>query len=176
MISDPSDAEAGSPEPDPVDTAWRIHAAVVDWTGKVDTKASFALAIETALLVGIFNASNTGVLSDLAGWRALWLYRIGTTLLVASVLLAMMVVRPRLRRRALDTESIVDFIYFGHLRHWAPEDLAAALASREVLPVLARQLVRMSKIAWMKHRCVQYSLGAGVLGAACIVMSVPVNA
>ena len=43
------------PEPKPdttdkdtLDTAWRIHGALVDWTGKVDAKASFAFALESA--------------------------------------------------------------------------------------------------------------------------------
>ena len=36
---------------DATDTAWRIHGALVDWTGKVDTKASFALTIESDVLM-----------------------------------------------------------------------------------------------------------------------------
>lgn len=31
-----------------LETAWRIHAGLGEWTSKVDAKASFALALESA--------------------------------------------------------------------------------------------------------------------------------
>jgi hypothetical protein len=31
------------------------------------------------------------------------------------------------------------YIYFGHLRHWNPDDFAKALKERDRLPVLSRQ-------------------------------------
>lgn len=59
-----------------VDTAWKIHAAIVDWTGKVDTKASFALALESAAIAAIVSLTASGrKLSGLSGWprATLWI-------------------------------------------------------------------------------------------------------
>ena len=49
-------------------------------------------------------------------------------------------------------------MFFGHLRHWNSDNLAKALSERDILPVLSRQIVNMSCIAWGKHRSVQLSL------------------
>ncbi|MFD6548016.1 hypothetical protein, partial [Bacillus cereus] len=71
---------------DPIETAWKIHAALVDWTGKVDTKASFALTIESALLGGVVALSGDGrVFHDLAGASVVW-YVLGVFTLALSVL------------------------------------------------------------------------------------------
>ena len=150
---------------DPIDTAWRIHAAQVDWTGKVDSKANFALAIESALLVGIIGASKDGILSKLSGVQ-LWSCRIGVALLVAAVVLAMSVVIPRLRSKQAKTEWKNNFIYFGHVRHWDSDKLAEKIQDAELLPILSRQIIHMGDIAWIKHRGVQWSLCAGLAGAA----------
>src|SRR3712207_62647 len=115
---------------DPVDTAWRIHGAIADWTGKVDTKASFVLTIESALLV-----------------------------------------KPRVRRRDMADEWRDNFVFFGHRQSWRPEDLEAALAERSVLPVLTRQLVNMSKIAWRKHLLVEVSMLCAVVGTALVSLA-----
>lgn len=40
-----------------LDTAWRIHGALVDWTGKVDSKASFTVGVESAALAGVITLS-----------------------------------------------------------------------------------------------------------------------
>jgi hypothetical protein len=34
------------------ETAWRIHGGLLDWTGKIDSKASFVLTVEAAALAG----------------------------------------------------------------------------------------------------------------------------
>lgn len=155
--------------PDPIDFAWKIHAALVDWTGKVDTKASFALTIETALLAGVVTLSGDGrVFHNLNGWAVAW-YVLGILLLIAAVLCAAWVVRPRLRGANLKAEATDNFIYFGHLRHLTPEVVQERLEGTELLPVLSKQLVEMSKIAWMKHRFVQVSMSlapAGVVALA----------
>ena len=56
-----------------VDTAWKIHAAIVDWTGKVDTKASFASALESAAIVSLSASGRR--LSGLSDWprATLWI-------------------------------------------------------------------------------------------------------
>lgn len=156
---------------DPVDTAWRIHSAVVDWTGKVDTKASFALTIEAALLAGVVTLSGGGrALSDLH-CVGLFLYIVGLTCLIGAVLCAAWVVRPRLRSASISDESATNFIYFGHLKQLTAEKVQDKLVNAELLPVLSRQLVEMSKIAWTKHRLVQFSLTLAPVGVALLGLS-----
>lgn len=47
---------------DPLETAWKIQAALVDWTGKADTKASIALSVQSTVLalVGVLATSGHG--------------------------------------------------------------------------------------------------------------------
>jgi len=87
---------------EPLDTAWRIHAAVADWTGKVDSKASFCFAIESAALVAVINLKADGrVFDDLHGAGEQTSFFVGVALLTAGILSAVWVVIPRLRRRHL---------------------------------------------------------------------------
>ncbi len=53
-----------------IDNAWKIHGAVSDWTKSVDSKASFVLTIEVAILAG--------VISLMGGSRRLVLARVTT--------------------------------------------------------------------------------------------------
>ncbi|SHV60519.1 Uncharacterised protein [Mycobacteroides abscessus subsp. abscessus] len=148
-----------------IDNAWKIHAALADWTGKVDTKASFALTIETALLAGVVTLSSSGrIFASISGWFAIALYVLGVVLLVASALFAVWVVRPRLRSPNLESEAADSYVYFGHLRLQSKTEVLKHLQETPILPVLANQLVQMSKIAWQKHRFVQISMTVGVLG------------
>lgn len=151
---------------DPIDTAWRIHTAIVDWTGKVDAKASFALAFESAALAGILTlSSDHRRLAHLVGFWVNALYWIGLISLAVALLLVLYVVRPRLRKRRVDIEAPDNFIFFGHLRNWDPEDLRDALTAKDPLPVLTRQLVAMAQIAWLKHRLLQWSItGSAISG------------
>jgi len=161
---------------DPIDVAWRIHAAIADWTGKVDSKASFALAIESAVMVGIINMTSDGRrLADIGGWFGLMIFWLGVSLLIAGILTVVTVVRPRLRRDKIADEWKDNFVYFGHLRRWKPEDLAVALEERELLPVLSRQLVHMSDIAWTKHRRLQTSMTLVVIGTVLVGVAAAVN-
>lgn len=150
---------------DAVDNAWKIHAALVEWTGKVDTKASFALTIETALLAGVVTLSGTDrVFDNLTGWFPITLYVVGIVVLVAAVLSAVWVVRPRLRTPNLKAEADHNYTYFGHLRHLDQQSVLNHLDNTPIKPVLAKQLVEMSKIAWSKHVFVQWSMTLGVIG------------
>lgn len=156
--------------PDPLDTAWRIHGALADWTGKVDTKASFTLTIETALMAGIVTLySNGRALSGLDGPRAT-VSGIGVALLAIAMVCAVAVVIPQLRSgKDLKTEAAAgNFIYFGHLRHLEPEEIKAFISNTEMLPVLANQHRRMSDIAWKKHRRIQLSMAFAVIGIAVV--------
>lgn len=151
---------------DPVETAWKIHATLVDWTGKVDTKASFAATIESVVLGGAITLSGENrLLSEITGFPA-FLRNTSLVLLALAAISAISVVTPRLRSFSMTAEASENFIYFGHLKHWQPDDLATALTHRESLPVLSRQLVVMSKVAWQKHRRVQISLWLAVLAVA----------
>ena len=155
---------------DPIDTAWRIHAAIADWTGKVDSKAAFTLTLESATMAAVVTLSGGGrALSDLAGWRTVF-YVTGTALLAIAIVCAGWAVIPRLRRVGnLKAEAGAgNFIYFGHLRHLEPDDIADFITRTDLLPILALQLKNTSDIAWKKHRRVQLSMGMAVVGVAAV--------
>lgn len=135
----------------------------------MDAKASIALAIEAAVagLVALM-ATGDGELADASGLAA-WSLGAGVLLLAASVVLSVLVVFPQLRGRATRGEYSNDVVYFGHLRLWEPQSLAARLAEDSgELDGLARQLVRMSKIAWRKHVWLQWSLALFVTGVLAV--------
>ncbi|MEU1512943.1 Pycsar system effector family protein [Streptomyces sp. NPDC005811] len=134
----------------------------------MDAKASFALTLESAALAGIVALSDEGRLfGSLYGWGARALLWTGSVLILAGAVLAILVVTPRLRSRsALEHEAPQSFIYFGHLQFWKPEDLETALQRQDMLPMLSRQLINTSKIAWRKHRFVQVSFLLAAIGGA----------
>lgn len=175
-----TDADDSRPNPEPpapdcVETAWRMHATLIDWTGRVDNKASFALAIESAVLLAVVGLAGEGRrLSAVDGWAAVWLW-CGVLLLVGSVLSAAAAVRPALTARGATPDGPRDFIYFGHLKHWDPGALEEALREREILPILARQCVAMAQITWLKHRLLQTSLWAAVVGTALLALAALLN-
>ena len=149
---------------DPVDTAWRIHGAVADWTGKAESKASFALAVESGALIAIIGLmGGNRRLANLHHTPRVYL-DVGLGLLVLGLLSVVMVSLPRLRFFNLGKEVPDNFIYFGHLRKWKPSELESALTTDSPLPMLSRQLVVMSQIAWKKHRLLQLSLIFAVAG------------
>ena len=95
-----------------VDTAWKIHAAIVDWTGKVDTKASFASALESAAIVSL-SASGRKLRSIGLAAR----YPLDWDRLPAfAALAAASVVASRLQSRATKSEWRDNSIYFGHFK------------------------------------------------------------
>lgn len=161
---------------DPSDTAWRIHGALVDWTGKVDTKASFALAIETALMAGVVALTGDGRrLSHLDGFWTKAPFVLGVLALIAGLLSVAWVVRPRLRSKSVEVEAPSNFIFFGHAKHWEPAELAEALGTVDILPMLSRQIVAMSKIAWLKHRMLQHSMTLATIGSALVGVAAWLN-
>jgi len=161
--------------PDARDTAWRIHASIVDWTGKVDTKASFALAIESAALAGIVTLTGSGRrLDGLSGWKV-GLFWTGIAILLAGVLAVITVVAPRLRSTKMPSEWQNNYVYFGHLMHWNPEDLQQALEEENPVPAVTRNIVVMSKIAWTKHRRLQASMWLATFGTALVGVAAAMN-
>lgn len=163
-----------SPEPtrdsSSLDTAWRIHGALVDWTGKVDAKASFAFTIESAgVATTVALSGDKRVFSTLEGpWQNV-LYYGGIVALLIAAAFSVWVVIPRLRMRHVKKEYPNNFIYFGHLQYWEPEDLPGAIAKRDLLPVLTHQMVKMSEIAWRKHVAVKISMWLAIIGAVTLV-------
>lgn len=157
-----------------IEHAWKIHAALADWTGKVDTKASFALAIEAAVLSGIVALTRPEQpLSETISVLGRVTLICGIGLLGVAATLAILVVIPRIRSRQVDDEWQENYVYFGHVRRWEPQQLSMQLQKdqSEMLLVLSRQLVRMSQIAWIKHRRVQFSLGFAWLGVAATIVA-----
>ncbi|MFB7609863.1 Pycsar system effector family protein [Streptomyces gardneri] len=155
---------------DPRETAWRIHAALGEWTTRVDTKASFALTLESATLAGIVALSDKNRLfSNLTGFGVRGPLWAGILLILAA---AILVVAPRLRaKKKLEAEVSENFIFFGHLQHWEPTALAQKLQEQDMLPVLTNQLVNMSKIAWKKHRYVQLSFRLAGIGGVLVFIA-----
>ncbi len=156
-----------------VETGWNIHSALCDWTGKVDSKASFLSAIDLALLGALAALAGDGhLLSDLRGfWQHLLLW-VGVVLLVFATALVLWVVSPHLGTASGFRNSAKDnFIFFGHLQHWKPDELEPALRDREVLPMLAQQLVAMGRIAWKKHKRLQYSVLCTVAGTVLVALA-----
>lgn len=79
---------------DPVETAWHIHSAIMDWTGKVDSKASITLALESAVVVAAFSFSDSGqFFAQRRGWEN-HLYLGGLALLGVAIVLVGSVVMP----------------------------------------------------------------------------------
>jgi hypothetical protein len=158
---------------DALDTAWKIHAAQVDWTGKVDGKAVFAFGIQSAALGLAVTLSSTGRLfSELHTAIGFAVYYLGIAALLLGAGCALLVVKPRLRSRAAQREARNAYVYFGHLRHWTAENLASRLRNQnDLLGVLAAQCVTMAKISWRKHRLVQISMISGAVGIGLLVLT-----
>lgn len=155
-----------------VETAWRIHASLSDWTGKVDNKAVFTLSVESGMLAGTAALSNgPHSFLDATEGPAAWLLRTGVSLLVLSALLAVWVVVPRTRGAQLKQNWPENFTYFGHLRLWEPEALAQRLRTGDPLASLSRQLVVMSEVAWRKYVLVRLSLIGATAGATLTLAS-----
>ncbi|MBY8881364.1 Pycsar system effector family protein [Actinacidiphila acidipaludis] len=157
-----------------VATAWRLHTSLAEWTGRIDAKASFALTIESALLAGVGAASSTGNgFGGLSGWwpRAeLWC---GVALLSLAALAAVLAVLPREGPPGGQRPGPDDFLFYGDLRRWTPQDLAERLGQADPLTALSAQIVTTSAIMWAKHRRVRQSLllavaGTGLLGLAVV--------
>lgn len=152
-----------------IEQAWKIHQAQADWTGKVDAKASFAFAIESAAIATTVALSGESRLfSDRSAGMIDVLYWVGLLALLAGAFFAVAVVIPRLKSDGALKASRSNYIYFGHVRHWEPHDLAEALNTRDILPVITQQIVVMGDIAWQKHRWVQVSMWCGAIGGFCL--------
>jgi hypothetical protein len=157
----------------PEDFAWRIHQSLQDWTTKVDTKASIVMALETGLSSIILTFSGSVRFPNHPNGALLWAHHGGLVLLFVSIALAGAVVFPQIRHRASARSWQENYVYFGHIRHWQPTELAVELLSgRESrhLHALSTQLVTMSRVVWRKHVALQCSMLCALLG--CIAIGV----
>jgi hypothetical protein len=162
---------------DPVATAWNIHASIAEWTKGVDNKASFASAVETAVLLGVLTLSaDDRQLSRLTGLWQLGFFWLGIAVLSLSLLMVLWVISPHLRSTRLGAEYRSNVIYFGHARHWDPPELTAFLSGGDILPMLSRQIVTISNIAWKKHRNLQLSILGSVIGAVLVAIAAGLSA
>jgi hypothetical protein len=154
--------------------AWRTHSAITDWTAKVDAKASIVLALESAIMAAVITFSGRDrPLSALHGWP-LATYRLGILFMAIGIALAGLVVFPYLDRRKARVQWRTEVIYFGHLRRWQPSELADYLfdlSARAQLDILSRQLVTTSKIAWIKHARLQWSMLTAALGTLLLALA-----
>jgi len=147
-----------------IDFAWKAHANQGEWAAKVDFKASILLASQVGLLIvaGALVSSRDLTTTPLANVFGF----IGVAFLVASGVAAAGVIYPIL---ANSKTHEVDLLYFGHVRLMSDEELIRGIqkmSSEQEWVVLARQLTRMSKGNWRKHRLLQLSIwlmGAAVL-------------
>lgn len=161
---------------DPLETAWKMHGALADWTGKADGKASFALTLQATVLAALGVLAGSGrVFGDVGTGPALFLLWLGASLLGAGASFAVAAISPNLRKERRGPQEGDDFLYFGHLRTWEPVDLEVALRENDPLPALTRQLVVMSEIAWIKHRRVQWSLSLAAAGAVALALTAAVG-
>lgn len=159
------------PDHDPVDTAWRIHTAIQGWTSTVDSKASFALAIESGVAVAVIGLAgeNRRLHGIVGSWENL-LFHAGVTFLGMALVCVAWVVRPRLRYRKLSEEGSSNFIFFGHAKTWRPTALEAQIKEHDVLPALTRQIVNTAQVAWRKHVLLQVSMTLSLIAVTLIVV------
>lgn len=158
-----------------VQNAWQIHSQLTDWTGKVDLKARFGLSFVSAAIAGLLAVYGDGTrlygettqLTDFSNLEAAC-FILGVVLLIEAFLVSVLAVTPQLRARRSKREYKSGIIYFGHLRHWNSSDLALKLRTVDMLPVLSRQLINMSKILWRKHRAIELLFGSAFLGITLI--------
>lgn len=174
--SRPVSLPAVKDDPVALESAWRIHQAQMDWTARVDAKAAFAFAIESAAIATTLGLTSSGRLAGFDHWWLTTLYILGLGFLLLSAGFAALVVTPRLRRSKTKIESPNNLVYFGHLRHWQPTELELALRHEPMLPQLSRQIVSMARISWTKHVRVQISFTFAIAGCVCLAACVLLSA
>ena len=157
--------------------AWRVHENAKGWIAQVDIKAAAALAIEAAVLGFAFAIITTsGMLAALTSLSH-WIVAFGLLLLLASVILSILVLLPRIKLKEPKPEDR-GYLYFGHLRLWDAEKLSKVLKLNHVNDnELATQVIKMSQISWRKHVVLQWSLylllaGVVVIGALYLLLVV----
>lgn len=163
-----------SEHPDPrttaLENAWKIHDAQGDWTNRVDAKAAFVFTIQSAAIAtAVSLAPKIEILRN--SKPVLCFFLVGVCSLIVGVVFAALAVIPRLRYKEIAKETEDNFIYFGHARHWAPEELERELQQVDLLAQLSRQIVVTAEIAWAKHQQVKRSFICALLGLFSLTIS-----
>lgn len=163
--------------PKSIDTAWKTHTMLHEWTAKVDTKASIVLTLEVALVALFVGLTDRGKLLENAFGSIVGAVAgaVGLGFLLLSVALAGWVVFPRLARSASSRDWKSNTLYFGHLRNWEPDALAEELrraSDDQRLGQLAAQLVAMAQVCWRKHAVLQYSMLSAGVGFVLLVVAI----
>jgi hypothetical protein len=146
--------QPNDPVRDGLEFAWRIHDTVSDVSGSLDIKASIMLTVETAAAAALFvvATSRGNSLAELHGPRFL-LLSTAAGLLLSAIILAALVVTPRLSSRWSRAQRWRDqIIYYGALRQWELES-SATIWSTSVLPASSR----CSRASWW---AIRWSCGA----------------
>lgn len=140
---------------------WMTQAAMEAWTSRADLKASVLLAMQGASFVLLLTGHDMwwdGSCPSVPVWAGV----VAVGLLVMATCLAGLVVIPVLgstRRHRLQHSR--HLFFFGHVRHWQPEALAARLSQLTVADkrmMMAHHLVSVSRINWRKYRMLQASV------------------
>ncbi|WP_138733212.1 Pycsar system effector family protein [Modestobacter excelsi] len=155
--------------------AWRIHAAIQEWIKHAETKASFLLTIQSALMVFFSSrlAANDFSLIDRLTDAALSplafiLYALGLLCVLGAIGSLIFVVVPRLRSKELAAERGSNAIYFGHVVGQDANDVKRLIEGPTMLDQLSRQISVTGGIAWTKHIWLQTSIFMAVVGVVLI--------
>jgi hypothetical protein len=131
--------------------AWEIYRSHAEWIARVDIKASILLALQGIALGAVFTMTAADrPFASLHEWWDITTFIVGVALLLAGLVLAVLVIAPRVRTKKPSKRALHDFIYFGHTRWWKADDLERTLHD-SALTVLSRQLIILGEIAWQKH-------------------------
>ncbi|MFC4332028.1 Pycsar system effector family protein [Streptomyces andamanensis] len=157
-------------------TAWRIQAAVADGMAKADSKASFALTMQSAALaVLVLLATSARAVGDLDAAAPKALSWRGILRMTGGVSCAARASSPNLGNERQGPEGEGDFLCFGHVRRLDPAVLEAALRGNDPLLSPSRHMVMTSEIAWTKHRRVQWLLPLAAAGRAAFGLAMVVG-
>jgi hypothetical protein len=156
-----------------IEFAWRVHQAQEQWSTRADTKATVVFTVEAAVIAAVVAAfGNTTLAGVIVGWRLVLVW-LGIIASVVAIAAASIVVMPQLGRRE-SMEQDGHFIYFGDLRFWHPDDLAAKLtdlSEAEQIVELSVQLTRTSVGNWRKYFLLRAAVVAALIGAVILVVA-----
>ncbi|SCF22187.1 hypothetical protein GA0074695_4487 [Micromonospora viridifaciens] len=148
-----------------VEFAWRCHASQENWASKVDTKASILLSGNLVGLAALLSTRADAVTNPGSAGGEGFGVGLGIVILGVAAIVTAAVIFPMLGPRRASTPG--DIVYFGHLRDRKPAevlDRLVALSTPEQLGQLARQLVAMARINWLKHRMLQAAMVLSLVG------------
>ena len=156
------------------DLAWRLHSNAEAACARADLKVSIMLAFQGSAFVLVATSRIIAVgpahsLSTHAIAVVLMLLLGATTAGVAALAPALGARREHRRSYPLQ------YVYFGHLRHWDHAALAARVTSTDTtteVEMLASQVIQISRLTWRKHRLLQVSIAITVVALSSLTLAV----